>query len=178
MTALKEKCEVCLPRTSMFPEEDEDKLKAKSVPGQWAESSFLEYFITYIHTYVHCSLVAITTPEGGSWGYLSLQITHPAQERLATPPGSTFPTFPHCSQESSFNTWVTTILDKSSWESNFTEHTCSSAFHSVLFHVKLKRFSSRQEKISPVSPIQCWQVKQRITTEILNFFQHCTRDGG
>ena len=46
----------------------------------------------YIHTYVHCSLVAITTPEGRSWGYLSLQITHPAQERLATPPGSTFPT--------------------------------------------------------------------------------------
>ena len=46
----------------------------------------------YIRTYVHCSLVAITTLEGGSWGYLSLQITHPAQERLATPPGSTFPT--------------------------------------------------------------------------------------
>ena len=78
----------------MFPKEDEDKLKAKSVPGQLAESSFLEYFITYAHTYtVHwSSLVASTTPEGGSWGYLSLQITHPAQERLATPPGSTFPT--------------------------------------------------------------------------------------
>ena len=35
--------------------------------------------------------------EGGSWGYpyirrVSLQITHPAQERLATPPGFTFPT--------------------------------------------------------------------------------------
>ena len=68
MTALKEKCEVCLPRTSMFPKEDEDKLKAKSVPGQLAESSFLEYFITYAHTYtVHwSSLVASTTPEGGS----------------------------------------------------------------------------------------------------------------
>ena len=84
---------------------------------------------------------------------------------------------PHCIQESSFNTWVITILDKSSWESSFTEHTCSSAFHSVLFHVKLKRFFSRQEKISPVSPIQCWEIKQRITTEILNFLQQCTRDG-
>ena len=33
MTALKEKCEVCLPRTLMFPKEDEDMLKAKSGPG-------------------------------------------------------------------------------------------------------------------------------------------------
>ena len=47
-------------------------------------------------SYVHCLQVAITTPKGGSWGYLykrCLQITHLALERLATPPGSTSPAF-------------------------------------------------------------------------------------
>ena len=68
---------------------------------------------------------------------------------------------PHCIQENSFNTWVTTIL-----EGSFTEHTWPSAFHSVLFHVKLKRLFSRQELISPVPPIQCWEIKQRITTDL------------
>ena len=46
--------------------------------------------VTYTHIHIHCLPVAITTPEGGLWGYLSLQITHPAQERLAKPPRSTF----------------------------------------------------------------------------------------
>ena len=36
-------------------------------------------------------IAAITTPQGGS-KVLSLQITHPAQERLTTPSGSTSPT--------------------------------------------------------------------------------------
>ena len=40
--------------------------------------------------YILCIQVAITTPEEGSWGYpyldLSLQISHPPQERLAIPP--------------------------------------------------------------------------------------------
>ena len=46
-----------------------------------------------------CLQLAITTPEGGSRGYpyilikdLSLQIIHPSQKGLATPPGSTSPT--------------------------------------------------------------------------------------
>ena len=56
---------------------------------------------------------------------------------------------PHCIQESSFNTWVITILDKSSWESSFTEHTCSSAFHSVLFHVKLTGFFLVRKRYPP-----------------------------
>ena len=44
---------------------------------------------------MHCLKVAITTPEGESWGYPYIKIspyqsiTQPAQERLATPPGST-----------------------------------------------------------------------------------------
>ena len=38
-----------------------------------------------------CMIAAITTPQGGS-KVLSLQITHPAQERLTTPSGSTSPT--------------------------------------------------------------------------------------
>lgn len=50
-----------------------------------------------IFLFIHYLQVAITTPERGSWGYpyiksLSLQITHPAPERLATPPGSSPPT--------------------------------------------------------------------------------------
>ena len=48
--------------------------------------------------YIKCLQVAVTTSKRGSWGYLyikisPLQITHPNQERLATPPGSTSPTF-------------------------------------------------------------------------------------
>ena len=38
-----------------------------------------------------CMIAAITTPQGGS-KVLSLQITHPAQERLTTPSWSTSPT--------------------------------------------------------------------------------------
>ena len=48
-----------------------------------------------IHTYTVLP-EAIKTPKGGSWGYPILRslltITHPSQERLATPPGSTSPT--------------------------------------------------------------------------------------
>ena len=49
---------------------------------------------------MHCLQVAITTSEGRSWGYTikrsTLQITHPAQERLSTPTGSTSSTqFPN-----------------------------------------------------------------------------------
>ena len=50
-------------------------------------------------SYVHCLQVAVTTPKGGSWGYLYKRslftyiITHPAQERLATLLGSTSSAF-------------------------------------------------------------------------------------
>ena len=40
---------------------------------------------------IHCLQEAIMTPEGGARGYPYnfIKITHPVQERLATPPGST-----------------------------------------------------------------------------------------
>ena len=44
-----------------------------------------------MYIYSHCLQVAITTPEGGSWSYPHIKISHPDQERLAIPPGCTFP---------------------------------------------------------------------------------------
>ena len=44
-----------------------------------------------MYIYSHCLHVAITTPEGGSWSDPHIKISHPAQERLAMPPGCTFP---------------------------------------------------------------------------------------
>ena len=44
-----------------------------------------------MYIYSHCLHVAITTPEGGSWSDPRIKISHPAQERLAMPPGCTFP---------------------------------------------------------------------------------------
>ena len=69
----------------------------------WAVKLPSFYMAHYIHTHIHCLQVAITTLEEGSWswGYpISLyydhlhNITHPAQERLAAPPGSTSPDLP------------------------------------------------------------------------------------
>ena len=44
-----------------------------------------------MYIYSHCLQVAITTPEGGSWSYPHIKISHPDQERLAILPGCTFP---------------------------------------------------------------------------------------
>ena len=43
------------------------------------------------HIFTLLLQVAITTPEGGSWSYPHIKISHPAQERLAMPPGCTSP---------------------------------------------------------------------------------------
>ena len=40
---------------------------------------------------IHIYSQAITTPEGGSWSYPHIKISHPDQERFAIPPGCTFP---------------------------------------------------------------------------------------
>ena len=66
-----------------------------TAPSNVPFSDYLSVQLT--STNIDCLQVAITTPEGRSWGYpyikdLSLRITHPAQERLATPSGSTSPT--------------------------------------------------------------------------------------
>ena len=57
-----------------------------------------EFMLTYIHTYIHCLQVAISTPDGRSWGYpyitlkyLSLITYTQPKKRSATTLGSTSP---------------------------------------------------------------------------------------
>ena len=55
------------------------------------EGAFVIFFLNSL-SFNHFSHGAEHTTENGSNLSVSLQITHPAQERLATPPGSKSPT--------------------------------------------------------------------------------------
>ena len=112
--------------------------------------------VTPIH--IHCLPVAITTPEGGLWGYLSLQITHPAQERLATPPRSTFE---KCywragNLRPTRNRWAKVLWDGTPVFSNLSEKTRKCSRLQMLF--QRQHFLLSYLKTLSVGPAGVWDI--------------------
>ena len=114
--------------------------------------------VTYTHIHIHCLPVAITTPEGGLWGYLSLQITHPAQERLAKPPRSTFE---KCywragNLRPTRNRWAKVLWDGTPVFSNLSEKTRKCSRLQMLF--QRQHFLLSYLKTLSVGPAGVWDI--------------------
>ena len=114
--------------------------------------------VTYTRIHIHCLPVAITTPEGGLWGYLSLQITHPAQERLAKPPRSTFE---KCywragNLRPTRNRWAKVLWDGTPVFSNLSEKTRKCSRLQMLF--QRQHFLLSYLKTLSVGPAGVWDV--------------------
>ena len=118
--------------------------------------SLLKPELLWVH--IHCLPVAITTPEGVLWGYLSLQITHPAQERSVTPPRSTFE---KCYWRAGIlrptrTRWAKVLWDGTSVFSNLSEKTRKCSRLQKLF--QRQHFLLSYLKTLSVGPAGVWDI--------------------